>query len=179
MKIYLSLSAILFMATTGSAQAGEYSVSGVHNCCGLCAKGITEALTAVEGVTEINAKAKETKISFAAPDDMTARKAIAALAKAGFHGTVEGGKVKYRDNSGVEAGKIKSLELVGTHNCCPGCANTIKDILAKGEGVESHTLEKKSVKIEGDFDGAAVVKALNDGGFHVRKKAEAAEKKDE
>lgn len=170
MKIRMLFSALFLTAATGLVQAGEYSVSGVHNCCGACAKGITEALSKVEGVTEINAKAKETKISFTAPDDMTARKAIGALGRAGFHGTVTGGKVKYRDNSGVEAGKVKSLELVGTHNCCPGCANAIKDILAKVEGVENHTLDKNSVTLEGDFDGLAVVKALNEGGFHVRKK---------
>ena len=104
-------------------------------------------------------------------------KAIGALARAGFHGTVEGGKVKYRDNSGVEAGKIKSLELVGTHNCCPGCAKSIEAILAKVDGVEKHELAKKSVKLEGDFDGLAVVKALNEGGFHVRKKGAAAANK--
>lgn len=177
MKVRLLLSVCFLITTAGLIQAGEYSVSGVHNCCGACAKGITEALSKVEGVTEINAKAKETKISFTAPDDKTARKAIGALGRAGFHGTVEGGKVKYRDNSGVEAGKVKSLELVGTHNCCPGCANAIKDILAKVEGVENHTLDNKSVTLEGDFDGLAVVKALNEGGFHVRKKGAAAANK--
>ena len=73
MKCRILLSTFLLTSMTGFLQAGEYSVSGVHNCCGACAKGINEALTAVEGVTEINAKAKETKISFTAPDDKTAR----------------------------------------------------------------------------------------------------------
>lgn len=167
-----SMAALLSLALSGIAAAEEYTVNGAHNCCGACAKAINEALSSVEGVTDITAKPKTTEIKFSAPDAKTARKAVNKLAQAGFHGEVSGGKnVKMRDNSKVEAGKIDELTLVGVHNCCPGCAKAVDAAIAKVEGVESHkyTKNKKGVILTGNFDGQAVVKSLNEAGFHVRK----------
>ena len=99
------------------------------------------------------------------------RQAIAALSRVGFHGKTNKDKLVFRDNSGVEAGKVSRLSLVGIHNCCAGCCKAAKDAIAKVEGVKADTLEpnKQEFVVEGDFDGAAVVKALNNVGFHVRK----------
>jgi copper chaperone CopZ len=76
------------------------------------------------------------------------------------------------DNSGVESGKVKRLELIGVHNCCGGCNSAIKDAIATVEGVSANTAKPKtdSIVIEGDFDGLALVQALNKAGFHVRAK---------
>lgn len=161
----------LAVSIAGLAQAGEYKVSGVHNCCGACSKKITETLNGIEGVSGINAKAKAETLSFSAPDDKTAQAALDALGKAGFHGTkVEGGKVAFKDDSNVKDAQAQRLELVGVHNCCPGCANAIKDLLGAVDGVKGHSAKGDSVVIEGEFNGQEVVKALNAGGFHVRLK---------
>lgn len=168
----LAAGAVL-LAMSGLVQAGEYKVSGVHNCCGACCKKITEALAEVDGVSDVTAKPKVADFTFAAPDDATARKAVAALAKAGFHGEVEGGKnVTFRDNSQVEKGKTQRLELVGVHNCCPGCSNAVEAAVKSVEGVQATVIAKngRAVVVEGDFDGQAVVQALFKEGFHVRKK---------
>jgi copper chaperone CopZ len=151
--------------------ADEIDVKGVHNCCGACCKLIHEVLGKVEGVTEVTAKPKERDFTFDAANAKAARQAIGALARAGFHGTTNKEKLVFRDNSGVEAGKVTRLSLVGIHNCCPGCCKAAKDAIAKVEGVQADTLEPKKRKfvVEGNFDGAAVVKALNNIGFHVRK----------
>jgi copper chaperone CopZ len=167
-----SMAALMTLALSGVATAEDYKVSGVHNCCGACCKAIVKALSSVEGVSDIQAKPKVTDVSFTAADAKTARKAVNKLAAAGFHGKVTGGKkVQMRDNSKVEAGKTEKLTLVGVHNCCPGCAKAVDAAIAKVDGVESHkyTKNKKGVTLTGNFDGQAVVKSLNEAGFHVRK----------
>ena len=69
------------------------------------------------------------------------------------------------------------LELIGIHNCCGGCNKAIKAAIATVDGVQADTAKpnSKSVVIEGDFDGLAVVTALNKAGFHVRSKVAAQE----
>jgi copper chaperone CopZ len=187
MRLYgiaaVALFALTFVTTTAPAE--EIKVSGVHNCCGACCKLMHEVLGKVEGVTEVTAKPKETDFTFDAANTKASRQAIAALARAGFHGKTNKEKLVFRDNSGVEKGKVPRLSLVGIHNCCPGCCKAAKDAIAKVEGVEADTLKpsKRTFVVEGDFDGAAVVKALNDIGFHVRKeganKKQAKKKKDD
>ena len=93
-----------FVSTT--ARADEVKVSGVHNCCGACCKLIHEVLGKVEGVTEVSAKPKERDFTFDAANAKAARQAIGALARAGFHGKTNKEKLVFRDNSGVEAGKV-------------------------------------------------------------------------
>jgi len=174
------MAALAALALSGLATAEEYKVTGAHNCCGACSKAIKEALSSVEGVSNITAEPKTTEITFEAADPKTARTAVNKLAAAGFHGEVSGGKnVKMRDNSSVEAGKVEKLSLVGVHNCCPGCAKAVEAAIAKVEGVESHEFSKnkKGVTISGNFDGQAAVKALNEAGFHVRKQGAAAKGK--
>ncbi len=162
---------IAAMILTPAASADEVKVSDVHNCCGACCKLIHEVLGKVEGVSEITAKPKESDFTFQAANAKAARQAINALARSGFHGKTDKEKIVFRDNSGVEPGKVKRLSLVGIHNCCPGCCKAAKEVISKVEGVKADTLQPKKRKfvVEGDFDGAALVKALNKAGFHVRK----------
>ena len=165
----VALFALAFVAP--ATRAEEVKVSGVHNCCGACCKLIHEVLGEVDGVSEVTAKPKESDFTFEAATPKAARQAIGALARAGFHGKTGKDKLVFRDNSGVEAGKVTRLSLVGLHNCCPGCCKAAKEAIAKVEGVEADTLKpnKRAFVVEGNFDGAALVKALNDAGFHVRK----------
>ncbi|HJN12067.1 MAG TPA: hypothetical protein QF564_25510 [Pirellulaceae bacterium] len=173
----VALLALTFVSAT--VRADEIKVSGVHNCCGACCKLIHDALGKVEGVSEITAKPKETDFTFDASNAKAARQAIGALARAGIHGKTDKEKLVFRDNSGVEKGKVTRLSLVGLHNCCPGCCKAAKDAVAKVEGVEADTLKpkKRAFVVEGNFDGAAVVKSLNDAGFHVRKEGAKKKKK--
>ena len=99
----------------------------------------------------------------------SAGRAFAAIARAGFHGESDHAKLKVPDNSGVKEGKVKRLELVGVHNCCGGCNSAIKEAIATVAGVEKDTAAPKSktLVVEGDFDGLALVQALNKAGFHV------------
>jgi copper chaperone CopZ len=166
-----SVALFAFAMVPVNVQAEEIKVTGVHNCCGACCKLIQDTLGKIEGVSECTAKPKESDFTFEATDAKVARQAVGALARAGFHGKTDKEKLVFRDNSGVDAGKVSRLSLVGIHNCCAGCCKAAKDAIAKVDGVEADSLEpnKRTFVVEGNFDGAAVVKALNDIGFHVRK----------
>jgi periplasmic mercuric ion binding protein len=61
-------------------------VTGVHNCCGACAKAIKAALAEVEGVAGDSVKPKEE--SFVIEGDFEPKAAFKALHKAGFHASL-------------------------------------------------------------------------------------------
>ena len=111
-------------------------------------------------------------VTITATDDAAAQKAINALAEAGFHGKSSNDKLAMKDDSGVKAGKVKSITLTGIHNCCGMCCKGIKEIVKKVDGVSGDTAKPKvnTFEVTGDFDAAALVKALNDAGFHVKVK---------
>ena len=75
-----------------------------------------------------------------------------------------------KEDSGVKAGKVKSLTLTNVHNCCGACTKAIKDSLKKVEGVNGDTVKAKAdtFEVTGDFDAEAVIKALNAAGFHAK-----------
>ena len=155
-------------AWTGSAWAEtKVTLSKTHVCCPQCEKVIAKVLEDA-GAKGAASKA-DGSVTFTAADDAAAQKTVDALAAAGFHGTTDNKDIKVKDNSGVKEGKVASLTLKGVHNCCGQCNTAIKNTLKKIEGVESDDAKAKSdtLTVKGNFDGQALVKALNDVGFHV------------
>jgi mercuric ion binding protein len=77
-----------------------------------------------------------------------------------------------KDDSGVTKGKVKTLSLEGVHNCCGSCNTAINEALGKVAGVTGNTAKVRSTTFDvtGDFEAEAVVKALNDAGYHVKVK---------
>lgn len=146
----------------------KVEVKGVHICCPLCEKAIGGILekAGVKGTCS-----KDTKtVSITAADDKGAQAALDALAAAGFHGDTGNKALAIKDDSGAKEGKVTSLKLTGAHNCCGGCCKAIKEIVKKVEGVESDDAKPKegTFTVKGNFDAAKLVKALNDGGIHVK-----------
>jgi copper chaperone CopZ len=157
---------------TGAARAEtKVQLKGVHLCCDACVDAVGKTLKGVDGVTgECDTKLKTVTIT--APDDKTAQKALDALAAAGFHGETGNKNLAMKDDSGAAAGKVKTLTVTGVHNCCKACCKAIKETLKKVDGVAEDTAKPKvdTFDVTGDFDAAALVKALNDAGFHVKVK---------
>ncbi|WP_372897993.1 heavy-metal-associated domain-containing protein [Stieleria sp.] len=168
--------AIVLLANPLAHAEVTVKLSKMHLCCGACVKAVEGALEKVEGAT-VKADQDSGSAVVTAADQKTARKAIGAIGRAGFHGETDHAKLKMQDNSGVKAGVTKRLELVGVHNCCGGCNKAIKAALATVDGVQADTAKPKSktLVVEGEFDGLAVVNALNKAGFHVRAKGAAKE----
>jgi mercuric ion binding protein len=162
------LAGLWFSLVSLAAAETKVEVSGLHNCCGACLKGISKAVTSAGAEAQINAG--DDAVTITAPDKDTAQKAVDNLAAAGYHGTVKGDGVTMKEDSGAPAGKVAKVEVTGAHNCCKGCSIAIGDACKEVSGVSSTSIvpKKTSFTVEGDFDAQALVKALNDAGFHVK-----------
>jgi copper chaperone CopZ len=157
----------------GSALRAETKVElkNVHLCCGQCIKAVAGILKNVKDVKGVCDREGKT-VTITAPDDKTAQAAVDALAEAGFHGETGNKSITVKADSGVTAGKVKTLTLTGVHNCCASCCRTIKETVKKVDGVTGDTAKPKTntFTVTGDFDAEALVKALNTAGFHVKVK---------
>ena len=170
-KLVNTSAAALLLAATAARADTTVELKNTHLCCGQCVKAANDTLKGIDGVTgKVDAKAKT--ITITAKDDATAQKAIDALAAAGFHGETGSDKVAVKEDSGVKAGKVKTLTVSGVHNCCGQCTRAIKAAVGKVDGVTGDTLKAKAETFEvtGDFDAEKVVKALNAAGFHAKVK---------
>ena len=171
MKTLIAVS--LFTLAINGAMAAEAKVElkGTHLCCGQCVKAVGEILKKVDGCTG-TCDQKAGTVSITAKDDATAQKALDALAEGGFHGTTDSKTLVVKEDSGVAKGKVKTLSLEGVHNCCGQCNKAIVAAVGKVEGVTGNTAKAKASTFEvtGEFDAVALVKALNDAGYHVKVK---------
>ena len=168
----LMLAAAWVVAVGGTATADtKVELKNVHICCGACVKAVGGVLKDV-GATDAKCDQKAKTVTFSAADDKAAQKAVDALAAAGFHGDTGSKDLVIKDDSGAKKGNVKTLTITGAHNCCPQCCQAIKATVKKVEGVTGDTAKPKAAEftVSGDFDAAALVKALNDAGFHVKVK---------
>jgi copper chaperone CopZ len=153
---------------SAAADAGQVTVDGVHLCCGACVTAVNEALTGVEGVTEVAVDKDTATVKFAAANEDAVKAGIQALAKAGFGGAAkhDGKDLKYPKGYKEDA-KSNEVTIRGIHNCCPGCAKAIEGALKGVTGVESVKCEKKTCTVTGkDLSYSALITALHDEGLH-------------
>src|SRR5262249_16947913 len=144
MKAVASVSLGLLFVLGGVARAEtKVELKGVHLCCGQCVKAVAGILKEIEGVKGACDQAKKT-VTITAKDNETAQKAVDALAAGGFHGDTGNKDVAVKDDSGVTAGKVKSLTLTGIHDCCGQCNNLIKKTLKGVEGVKGDNAKPKA-----------------------------------
>ena len=173
-QLAVALGAAAILALGGSMRAADQVkvvVKGVHLCCPACAAKVGATLKKIDGVTpKCDREAKTVTIT--AKDEDTAKKALAALADAGFHGDTGNKELAIKDDSGAEKGKVEKITLTGIHNCCGSCCKGIKTVLKTVDGVKGDTAKPKvdTFEVTGEFDAVAVIKALNDAGYHVKVK---------
>lgn len=172
-KLGMVLASAGALAVVGAAALAEtkVEVKGVHLCCGACVKGVATALKGIDGVKPACDRENKT-VTITASDDATAQKALDALFAAGYFGTVDAKGFTVHPVSNLPAGKVKSVSLSNSHNCCKACSNALKKAVTSVSGVSGETVQPKKADFEvtGDFEAAAVVKALNDAGFQVKVK---------
>ena len=166
--LFASLSALLVPVQSARAET-KVEVKGVHLCCFKCTAAVKSAVRKVDGV-KVTCDQKKSTVTLEAADDASVQKALDALAAHGFHGDTGNSKLKFKEDSGVAAGKVTSLTLSGVHNCCNSCNDAIEEAIQKVNGVTGDTAKPhaESITVTGNFNGAELVKALNAAGFHVR-----------
>jgi copper chaperone CopZ len=160
--------ATALMLLAAATFAGEtITVTGAHNCCGSCKKGIVKAIKSAGASGEVTKK----EIKITATDAEQGAKALQALAKAGFHGETDHATLKMPDDSGVPAGdeKVESLKLDVGHNCCKGCSKALIKATEAVDGIDSHDIEKKKtiITVKGNFVAHALIEAMKKVGYHV------------
>ena len=167
-----AVSAVMCVSASTATATEKVELKQIHMCCGGCAKDVAAVLGKVEGVTSIAAEQKTTSATFTAKDAKSAQQALDALAEAGFYGRTDSKEYGFKDDSGVKAGKVKSITITGFHNTCPGCVRSFRQAIKDVKGVSGDTAKSEvtTCEVTGDFDAAELVKALNQGGFHVKVK---------
>ncbi len=161
----------LVVVGAGALAETKVEVKGVHLCCNACVKGVATALKGIDGVKPACDRDTRT-VTLTANDEATAQKALDALGDAGYFGTVETQGFTLKPVSNLPAGKVKSLSLSNSHNCCGACGKALKKAVGGVSGVSGDTVQAKKAdfNVTGDFEASAVVKALNDAGFQVKVK---------
>lgn len=74
-------------AASADKKLTEATVTGAHLCCGKCSKAMAAAIESVKGVKEHSVATKVK--SFTVKGEFTAGELLAAMNKAGFHGSVK------------------------------------------------------------------------------------------
>jgi copper chaperone CopZ len=145
------------------------TISEMHICCGGCVKAIQKAAS-IDGV-QVQVLEDDEAVTLTADGYADVQRAIDALAKAGFYGSIEDdtlvGKVQFppirtpKDN-------VKKLVVRHIHNCCNGCSEAIVAAIEGVDGVSSNTVKPKAEEfiVEGNFDAGTLVAALQEAGFY-------------
>jgi mercuric ion binding protein len=157
-----ALGLFALVALAASAYAADIKVTGIHNCCPMCANGIKSALAA-GGATNVNLAEKELSFSAEDPD-----KALKALFDAGYAGRVEGARPP-RTGVRRDDPPVKSVKLTGVHNCCGGCTKAIQDAV-KPFGTCSLKAKETSFTVtsDNDINVAMLIRALRQAGYNAR-----------
>jgi copper chaperone CopZ len=161
MKLHLILPVLLTLAS--SAFAEKVTLTGVHNCCKSCIKGIDKAVTSVSGAT---AEIDKDSVTITAASTADAQKAVDALVAAGYTGTSGDAAVKVTPGTGPDE-KVSALTVSGVHLCCGKCVTAVEKAILSVTGTKSHNATKgaDSFKVEGEFNGKALMVALAAAGF--------------
>lgn len=171
-RIPSAFALVLALGFSTAALAGKVEVKGVHLCCGACVTGVSKALEGVEGVSGVMSDRESKTVTFTAADDKAAQAGIDALAAAGFHGAATHGdkELAFPESGAKEGAKASEINISHVHLCCAACVKEVDAVVSKVEGVSdvASDREKSSVKVTGEnVSVEAVVKALNDAGFHA------------
>jgi copper chaperone CopZ len=165
---FIAPATLLMLGLVPPQELATVKIKDVHLCCGQCVNAINKAVAGIDGLKAACDRDNGT-VTFEAKDLATAQKGVDAIAGAGYHGTVEADNPKFPETKDIPEGKVKSLKLDGVHNCCGGCTMAVSEAVKSVEGVAANTLKarQKAFEVTGDFEAAAVIKALNAAGFHV------------
>lgn len=149
----------------------KVELTGVHLCCQGCTNAADAALRSVEGVYS-RCDMENGTVTFTAKDNVAAQMALDAFGAAGFSGNSDNQNVAVKAVSNIPPGKVKNLNVSDIHNCCEPCCEAIKEAIGTVKGVTGATAKPgaTSFEVAGDFDAAALVKALNAAGFSAQVK---------
>ena len=97
------------------------------------------------------------------------RKALEAVAKAGYYGKSDNKDLAISCQGGAKDEKVKSITLSGAHLCCGKCVKAVARAVSATDGADAHTAKKgsKTFEVTGDFNAQTFIRALHDNGLHA------------
>jgi copper chaperone CopZ len=160
----LGVAVLALGAATTSASAAEATLTGVHNCCNSCKKGIDAAVTGAGA----KAKIDKSTITVTADDEAGVKKAVAALMAAGYFGDGAPAAAGATPAAPSDA-KAKSITVEGVHLCCGKCVDAFNKAVKTAAGATKTDAAKnaKTVVVEGDVSPKDVLDALHKAGFNA------------
>jgi copper chaperone CopZ len=166
MKKIISSLAVALAVTLSAAADTTVKLTDVHLCCQSCVKGVTKAVSTVDGVKAESSMDDHT-VTLTAADTATIQKAVDALTAAGYYGKSSDSAVKVNGDTGAKGEKVTSLKVEDVHLCCGKCVKSVNTALSSVPGVTGNTAEKgaKSFTVTGDFNDKDVMDALQKAGL--------------
>ena len=161
----LTLLSLFALAAVARAET-TLTMTGLHNCCGSCAKGIIKAGTSVGKDVTVDLPEKSTTATITTKKKGDAMKAVEAIIAAGYFGKVEGQETSAPASSAPET-KMTKATVSGVHLCCKKCETAAAKAVATVSGITKHDIVSKatSFTVEGEFTKSELASALNDAGF--------------
>lgn len=165
----LTLLSLFALAAFARAET-TVTMTGVHNCCGSCSKGITNAALSVSKDIVVDAPAKTTTVKITAKKKTDAKKAVEAIIAAGYFGKVEGEESESKSAAKPAAkpeAKMTKATVSGVHLCCQKCADAASNAVKTVAGITKSDIVSKatSFTVEGEFTKTELTAALNAAGF--------------
>jgi hypothetical protein len=156
-KLITSFTVLTLALGLGARAESTLTLTGVHNCCKSCDKGIVAAVAKVSGAS---ATTDKTTVTITAANEADAKKAAASLVAAGYFGAGA-------EAPAVTDAKVKSATVSGVHLCCGKCVDAFNKAATATAGVKSTDATKnaESVKVEGEFSTKEFAANLNKAGF--------------
>lgn len=167
MKLITLLSVL---ALTASVHAETtITMTGLHNCCGSCAKGIIKAGTSVGKDVTVDLPEKSTTATITTKKKGDAMKAVEAIIAAGYFGKIEGEESASKPASAAAKpeSKLTKATVSGVHLCCKKCETAAAKAVGTVSGITKHDIVSKatSFTVEGEFTKSELTAALNAAGF--------------
>ena len=168
LKSLALVAALSFIPASMALAETTVKLSNVHLCCNSCVKGIEASVGKVEGAKVVADKDAGT-VTITAPDDAIAKKAVGAVANAGYYGKSDNAKIKLGAPKASDE-KVESVKVTGLHLCCGKCVKAFDAAVKKVDGVKGHDAadKAKSATVTGNFSPKALIAALNEAGLNAK-----------
>lgn len=162
----LTLLSLFALAAFAHAET-TITMTGLHNCCGSCAKGIIKAGTSVGKDITVDLPEKSGTATITTKKKSDAKKVVEAIIAAGYFGKVEGEESESKSAAAKPEAKLTKATVSGVHLCCKKCADAAANAVKTVAGITKNDIAAKatSFTVEGEFTKTELTAALNAAGF--------------
>lgn len=155
------------------ANAATLTVDGAALYCESSVDAIRDGLKGLNGFSDLKVDVDARRITLSVGSESQAKEVVAALARAGFHGSARfGDKAVPFPDSGVKPGlKLGLVVLTGPYLGCSASVTKLHAAVQAVESVDAVDIDRnaRTIRLTGkDVDVGKAAGAINAAGFHVQ-----------